>query len=496
MLFLTWHEFSKTTKEPVCDSIRPSSCKDSVCDSITPRCMPDHILTPPTDESVITYTQFSGVLGVDTQSHVLPTIQSQFSDINLSFVSQQATASHVIDDVMRQLSFDEIELDGEACFVDVAGSGVDSSGLSHDESFGVDNLDLNLIEPINLNVSTQEPIVAEVSTQEPIVAEVSTEVPIVEEVGTQEFSVEDVVVKDYVSSMEDGEDAEQDDDDDVYEDSLVDEENEIVDPDVDVHLFGISMDLPFDNIGITNLVSDDVLEGEDVDAINVDGFDSDPGNDEERNYKKRRLAELRTEMKGGINASARPSGSSGPTTRSKKRKNTGTNDDSQASPSFLDVHDKIDLCPWVLYVGKDKFTHNWVVKTYKDTYACLQSREIKHCTYKFLYEKIFEPVRVNPNIPVKAVQDQLQRELEVQISMSKAFRADEVYLAFGGNTHDLGSFEEETDETVDLHQHCSRISPQKLETASQITRDAVTNPTTTASQDVATASARIIQPII
>ncbi|GJS68008.1 hypothetical protein Tco_0682573 [Tanacetum coccineum] len=38
-------------------------------------------------------------------------------------------------------------------------------------------------------------------------------------------------------------------------------------------------------------------------------------------------------------------------------------------------------------------------------------------------EKIFEQVRVNPDIPVKAVQDQLQRELEVQISMSKAFRA-------------------------------------------------------------------------
>ncbi|GJU68952.1 hypothetical protein Tco_1255211 [Tanacetum coccineum] len=31
-------------------------------------------------------------------------------------------------------------------------------------------------------------------------------------------------------------------------------------------------------------------------------------------------------------------------------------------------------------------------------------------------------VRVNPDILVKAVQDQLQRQLEVQISMSKAFR--------------------------------------------------------------------------
>nr|GFD61432.1 hypothetical protein [Tanacetum cinerariifolium] len=64
------------------------------------------------------------------------------------------------------------------------------------------------------------------------------------------------------------------DDDDVDEDFLVDEENEIVEPAVDIHLFGISMDLPFDNIGITNLVPDDVLEGEDMDVINTDGFDS------------------------------------------------------------------------------------------------------------------------------------------------------------------------------------------------------------------------------
>ncbi|GKD02693.1 hypothetical protein Tco_1177667 [Tanacetum coccineum] len=34
-----------------------------------------------------------------------------------------------------------------------------------------------------------------------------------------------------------------------------------------------------------------------------------------------------------------------------------------------------------------------------------------------------EEYRVNPDIPVKAVQDQLQHELEVQIFMSKAFRA-------------------------------------------------------------------------
>ncbi|GKD75238.1 ribonuclease H-like domain-containing protein [Tanacetum coccineum] len=61
-----------------------------------------------------------------------------------------------------------------------------------------------------------------------------------------------------------------------------------------------------------------------------------------------------------------------------------------------------------------------------------------------------------------------------------------IWKAFGGNTRDLGSFGEETDKTMNLHQHLSRISTQKLETASQITRDAVTTHLKTASQDLQT----------
>ncbi|GKA79203.1 zinc finger, CCHC-type containing protein [Tanacetum coccineum] len=63
-----------------------------------------------------------------------------------------------------------------------------------------------------------------------------------------------------------------------------------------------------------------------------------------------------------------------------------------------------------------------------------------------------------------------------------------IWKAFGGNTRDLGSFGEETDKHTNLHQHLSRISTQKLETASQITRDAVTTHLKTASQDLQTAS--------
>nr|GEW25318.1 hypothetical protein [Tanacetum cinerariifolium] len=91
--------------------------------------------------------------------------------------------------------------------------------------------------------------------------------------------------------------------DDEDNDFLVDEEIEIVEPDVDVHLFGIRMDVPFDNIGVTNLVLDDVLEGEDVDVINLNSFNVDPRNDNETsNYKRRILVELSREMEGFMNA--------------------------------------------------------------------------------------------------------------------------------------------------------------------------------------------------
>ncbi|GKA99117.1 putative reverse transcriptase domain-containing protein [Tanacetum coccineum] len=71
-----------------------------------------------------------------------------------------------------------------------------------------------------------------------------------------------------------------------------------------------------------------------------------------------------------------------------------------------------------------------------------------------------------------------------------------IWKAFGGNTRDLGSFREEMDKTTDLHQHLSRLYSQQLETASQITRDAVTIHTKTASQDLKTASECTTHPII
>nr|GEV05636.1 hypothetical protein [Tanacetum cinerariifolium] len=117
------------------------------------------------------------------------------------YIEHDVTA--VIEDVMRKLSFEETKLDGEVGFGDVASSGIDSSRLSHDESFGVDDLDLNVSQ-----IETQ----AELSVlEDPMFEEADvgiSEVPVFEEADigrTQEHIVEHVIVKDYVSSEEDAE---------------------------------------------------------------------------------------------------------------------------------------------------------------------------------------------------------------------------------------------------------------------------------------------------
>ncbi|GJX93099.1 putative nucleotidyltransferase, ribonuclease H [Tanacetum coccineum] len=91
----------------------------------------------------------------------------------------------VIEDVMGQLS-----------------SGIENFGLSHDESFGVDDLNLNLNEHVGLNVSQIE-TQSELHVSEEPDVEVKTHEPSVEEVRTQEPIMKEVIVEDYVSSGED-----------------------------------------------------------------------------------------------------------------------------------------------------------------------------------------------------------------------------------------------------------------------------------------------------
>ncbi|GJR84146.1 hypothetical protein Tco_0154931 [Tanacetum coccineum] len=359
--------------------------KDFVCDYVTPTSIPHGLLTHPTDEFVITYTHLSGAQALDTQYHVRLTIKSQFIAINLRFISVQPTANQVLDDMIRHISFDDMELDGEVGFVDVTEE-VLVSELPNDHMVNESDtyVDLELAGDVG---RTKEHVVEHVRIDE--VVHGSGE-EVVEQGNGEEFVKHD-------------------------DDLLVDEENEIVEPDVDVHLFGITKDVPFDNIRITSLLPEDVLDEDNVDVVNVDRFDSETSYKDQTGYgRRKRLNELRKYIEGRVlNDIAQwkysfyyrrkfgspkevkdkvyfgpigprklvgvgPSESSGPCTRSKKRKNVGTNDDSQASSFVVEAHDKGDLYPWV-----------WD----------------------------------NPDFLVKAVQDQLQRNLKFQVSISKASRA-------------------------------------------------------------------------
>nr|GFB49073.1 hypothetical protein [Tanacetum cinerariifolium] len=74
---------------------------------------------------------------------------------------------------------------------------------------------------------------------------------------------------------------------------LVHEENEIIEHDAEVNMFGINNNVPFDNIDITIQLPWEVLAGGDVDMVHVDGFDSETGCEDEVGFKRRKkLKEL------------------------------------------------------------------------------------------------------------------------------------------------------------------------------------------------------------
>ncbi|GJZ02802.1 hypothetical protein Tco_0520763, partial [Tanacetum coccineum] len=123
----------------------------------------------------------------------------------------------VIEDVMKQLSFEETKLDGEAGFGYVAGSGMESSGLSHDESFGV---------------RTQEPIVEEVIDEDYVSSREDAEQSNGQEDKSApsdgHFFYDDEGIDSAYENqyfVQSSEDIVIDDDDDDDDDFLVDEEN-------------------------------------------------------------------------------------------------------------------------------------------------------------------------------------------------------------------------------------------------------------------------------
>ncbi|GKC60913.1 hypothetical protein Tco_1088511 [Tanacetum coccineum] len=82
-----------------------------------------------------------------------------------------------------------------------------------------------------------------------------------------------------------------------------------------------------------------------------------------------------------------------------------------------------DECPWALQITKVKNSETWEVRTYSDEHKCLQSRKIHACTSKFLSKGIVDQIEKNPDVPIRALQAELQQKYELGVSRQKAFRA-------------------------------------------------------------------------
>ncbi|XP_023755147.2 uncharacterized protein LOC111903611 [Lactuca sativa] len=83
----------------------------------------------------------------------------------------------------------------------------------------------------------------------------------------------------------------------------------------------------------------------------------------------------------------------------------------------------IHKCSWVLLVSKWKKDINWTFKTYEKQHTCLQTRKIRPCNYKFLYEQIIDTVESNPEIPLRALCEMLEKKYQVGLSDMKVHRA-------------------------------------------------------------------------
>ncbi|KAI3678919.1 hypothetical protein L6452_38223 [Arctium lappa] len=85
-------------------------------------------------------------------------------------------------------------------------------------------------------------------------------------------------------------------------------------------------------------------------------------------------------------------------------------------------------CPWVLHISPGKYDDTWMVKTYVETHKCLRSREVSACTTTFLSQQISDTLVANPDIPVKALQINLEQKYSIKVSKMKSFRAKQLAL--------------------------------------------------------------------
>ncbi|GJY04260.1 hypothetical protein Tco_0370200 [Tanacetum coccineum] len=80
-------------------------------------------------------------------------------------------------------------------------------------------------------------------------------------------------------------------------------------------------------------------------------------------------------------------------------------------------------CPWKVHISKGKNEETWTVRTLKDDHDCLQTRTVNMLTNAFLIDDIEETIKPNPEVPTRALKDQLQKKYQLGVIDNKIYRA-------------------------------------------------------------------------
>ncbi|KAD6453940.1 hypothetical protein E3N88_08646 [Mikania micrantha] len=86
------------------------------------------------------------------------------------------------------------------------------------------------------------------------------------------------------------------------------------------------------------------------------------------------------------------------------------------SPIFeqgVGKRNQVPTCPWTLHISNQFQEDSWVVKTFIDDHVCLQTREVKLFTISYIAKEIQSIIEANPSIPLRALQDLLQKKTSI-----------------------------------------------------------------------------------
>nr|GEZ51847.1 hypothetical protein [Tanacetum cinerariifolium] len=228
---------------------------------------------------------------------------------------------------------------------------------------------------------------------------------------------------------------------DPKHDNVFDDDGHIVE---EVHVSMNNFSFTADPKHDTSIGGVDVQE-DDLDVIDYDSFGSDLDDEinSERRIQLRELKRIGKQKNKGpnkyyfylgqqfANKNVFSQTKDGPTIRENinngKQNILGKDKIVEGKGKKVITQKKLDKCscPCTMLVTYTK-EYGWKVRTLIEDHTCIQSRAIKACTSRFLVDPVIKSLATNPDIYMRAVQDQMQKQFEVGVSKMKAFRAKRI----------------------------------------------------------------------